>query len=122
MGNKVAINERRAKNFHWERVDGVFKTYAFVDRKFLESFKVVFEVQENGQAVAEVTNYTYPQLKMERTAYNGLNDAINAVNAFFEKMDELSHNIPYSARERAYKAYQKEIKRALEETQGETSD
>ena len=111
---KVAINEKRVGRLHWFVKDGKLETLTFVDKKHLDTFAVEFKLNPaNGETTALVRNSNYPALKLEKATYKDFNEAINAVNEFFNRMDELNENMPYDAIERAWKAYRNEIARAI---------
>ena len=53
------------------------------------------------------------KLKREKALYDGLKKAVNAVNEFFDEIDELIKSVPLSAKERAINAYKREIALAI---------
>ena len=111
---KVAMNEKRANRLRWYMENGKFIAMTFIDKKFLETFRVDFELNPtSGGTAVEVKSLYHEALKLEKTQYGGLNEAINAVNEFFGKMDELVDNMPLEVRDRAYNAYKREISRAI---------
>lgn len=114
MRNKVAINEKRASRLHWKMEKEKFVAKTFVDKKYLETFCVELEVNpKNGETSMQIMNLYHQSLRQEKTGYKGLNEAINAVNKFFERMDELIDNMPLEAQRRACNAYKNEIARAI---------
>lgn len=115
MGNqKIAMNEKRAERLLWKMEEGKFKASTYIDKKVLGTFNTIFEVDPiNGETTVEVYSLFYEKLKLERTSCEGLKAAINAVNGFFDEIDELIKNVPINAKERAINAYKKEIALAI---------
>lgn len=111
---KVAMNEKRANGLRWKMNEGKFVAVTYVDKRLLESFQVDFELDPlNGKTAVAVKSLYYETLKKEKTSYNDFKTAVNAVNEFFEEIDELIANVPFEAKERAYNAYQREIARGI---------
>lgn len=111
---KVAMNEKRAGRLRWYIEDGKFVAQTFIDKKFLETFRVDFELNPtSGETAVEVNSLHHEALKLEKAQYGDLNGAINAVNEFFGKMDEMVDNMPLEVRERAFNAYKREIARGF---------
>lgn len=114
MGKQITMNEKRAERLLWKMEEGKFKASTYIDRKVLGSFKTTFEVNPiNGETTVEVHSLSYEKLKLERTSCIGLKTAINAVNGFFEEIDELIENVSLNAKERAINAYKREIAAAM---------
>lgn len=112
---KLAMNEKRANRLHWRTEEGKFVAVTWIDKKLLESFQVYFELNPmNGETAVEVKNLSYGTLRLEKALYKDFKTAVNAVNEFFGKMDELIDNVPFEAQERAYNAYKREIARAIQ--------
>ena len=115
MGNQqVAISENRSERLLWRMEEGKFKASTYVDRKVLGSFNITFEVNPiNGETWVEVYSLSYEKLKREKALYDSLKTAVNAVNEFFDEIDELRKSVPLSAKERAINAYKREIALAI---------
>lgn len=114
MANKVAMNEKRANGLLWRTKEGKFKASTCIDKKYLGLFCVDFELNPtNGETAVEIKNFNRSFLKKEKTCHKDLNGAIASVNSYFEEIDEMVKNLPYSAIERAQAAYDNVISHAI---------
>ena len=112
---KVAMNERRANRLNWRMEQGKLYAETYVEKKLLDTFKVKFElVPTSGETAVLIENLWDKKLSMNKTQCKDFETAVNEVNAFFNRMDELIDKMPLEACSRAYNAYRKEIARAIE--------
>lgn len=114
MGNKVAMNEKRADRLLWRTKNGKFTASTFIEKKFVGVFRVDFELTPtNGETTVAIENSNRSFLKKERSCHKDLNEAIASVNSYFEEIDGIVKNLPYSAIERAQAAYDDVISHAI---------